>query len=204
MLIIVSRYNENIEWTKQFPNVLIYNKGDDLAEEYPCIKLPNVGREQHTYFKYIYDNYDNLEDYTVFLQGNPFDHTRDIVNKLHELINNKELDINFMNLSDWVVDCNLPHADIHLREFFIMRNGDMYNDQKTFNDAYVDIYKKIFNESKDHLHFKFGAGAQFIVSKNQILKRPREFYLNLIGLLDYDICPIEAYVVERFTQLIFG
>jgi len=112
MLIIVSRYNENIEWTKQFPNVLIYNKGDDLAEEYPCIKLPNVGREQHTYFKYIYDNYDNLEDYTVFLQGNPFDHTRDIVNKLHELINNKELDINFMNLSDWVVDCNLPHADI--------------------------------------------------------------------------------------------
>ena len=30
--IIVSRYNENIEWTKQFSGVTIYNKGSKLNE----------------------------------------------------------------------------------------------------------------------------------------------------------------------------
>jgi len=29
--------------------------------------LDNVGREGHTYYKYICDNYDNLTDYTIFL-----------------------------------------------------------------------------------------------------------------------------------------
>ncbi len=32
MLIVVSRYNENIEWTKQFNNVLIINKGEKIND----------------------------------------------------------------------------------------------------------------------------------------------------------------------------
>jgi hypothetical protein len=28
--IVVARYNEDIEWTKQFQNVIIYNKGESL------------------------------------------------------------------------------------------------------------------------------------------------------------------------------
>jgi hypothetical protein len=31
MKIIVARYTENMEWTKQFNNVLIYNKGVTLT-----------------------------------------------------------------------------------------------------------------------------------------------------------------------------
>jgi hypothetical protein len=42
--------------------------------------LTNVGREGHTFFKYIYDNYDNLDDYTIFLQGHPYDHSPDLNN----------------------------------------------------------------------------------------------------------------------------
>jgi len=53
ILIVVSRYNENIEWTKEFPNVLIYNKGEKLDNYTNQIMLDNVGREGHTYYKYI-------------------------------------------------------------------------------------------------------------------------------------------------------
>ncbi len=53
------------------------------------------------------------------------------------------------------------------------------------------------------LEFEFGAGAQFIVSKKTILKRPRNFYLKIIELLDKNISPIEGYVIERFHKLIF-
>jgi hypothetical protein len=65
MKIVVSRFNESIEWTKQLDNVLIYNKGDTLTNTH-SIQLDNVGREGHTFYKYIYDNYDNLDDLTVF------------------------------------------------------------------------------------------------------------------------------------------
>ena len=32
--IIVSRYKQNIEWTKQFSNVIVYNKGNKLGGDY--------------------------------------------------------------------------------------------------------------------------------------------------------------------------
>lgn len=86
MIIIVSRYNENVDWTRQFANVLIYNKGTELTGFSNVINLDNVGKEGHTYYKYIYDNYDNLEDYTIFLQGNPFDHSPNIVFNINKYI----------------------------------------------------------------------------------------------------------------------
>ncbi len=43
--IVVARYNENIEWTKQFTNVIIYNKGTPLTDYFNEISLYNVGRE---------------------------------------------------------------------------------------------------------------------------------------------------------------
>jgi len=70
--IIVARYNENLEWTKPFSNVIVYNKGEKMEDEYNEIFLDNVGREGHTYYTYICENYDNLSDYTIFLQGYPF------------------------------------------------------------------------------------------------------------------------------------
>ena len=49
--IIISRYNEGIEWINNFKeNVILYNKGNELPYEYNSIILPNVGREGHTYY----------------------------------------------------------------------------------------------------------------------------------------------------------
>lgn len=74
--IVVARYNEDLKWTKQYSNVIIYNKGGKLNDdEYKYISLKNVGREGHTYYTHIYENYDNLTDYVIFLQGRPTDHT---------------------------------------------------------------------------------------------------------------------------------
>ena len=53
------------------------------------------------------------------------------------------------------------------------------------------------------MDFTFGAGAQFIVSKQAILKKPKEFYLQIIKMLEYHINPIEGFIIERFHPLIF-
>jgi hypothetical protein len=187
MKIIVARYNENIEWTKQFPNVIIYNKGLKLNEDYEEYFLENVGREGHTYYKYIYDNYDNLDDYTIFLQGNPFDHSPNIIDRLWKIINKENKNNNdFEFLSEQIITCNL--------------SGCYYD----MSLPLVDVYEKVFDEKKNNLEFEFGAGAQFMVSKKIIHKKPKEFYLKIIKILDYTCNPIEGFIIERFHKLIFS
>jgi hypothetical protein len=183
--IVVARYNENIEWTKQFSNVFIYNKGEPLIDYSNQFFLNNVGREPHTYYKHIFDNYDNLAEYTVFLQGNPFDHSPNIISNLNNYINNKELDIDFEFLSEGISSCNIK--------------GCTHDSGLPL----IETYEKIFGKKKDNNDFIFGVGAQFIVSRKKILQKPKEFYSNIVKILETNIKPIEAYVMERFHKLIF-
>ena len=77
--IVVSRYNENLEWLNYYPfnqfQYTIYNKG---INEYfnkknvtKIINLPNVGVCDHTYLYHIVSNYDEntLKPITIFLPG---------------------------------------------------------------------------------------------------------------------------------------
>jgi hypothetical protein len=71
--IVVARYKEDIEWTKQFMNrftkVIIYNKGIKIIEEdYNEILMENVGREGHTYYSHIVNNYDNFSTFFFLLE----------------------------------------------------------------------------------------------------------------------------------------
>ena len=184
--IVVARYNEDLEWTKQFLNIIVYNKGNSLTEDFKQILLNNVGREGHTYYKHIYDNYDNLADYTIFLQAKPFDHSPNIISNLNNYINNKDLSSDFEFLSESIVNCNLLGCSYHP------------------GLPLIGTYEKLFGERKENMEFQFGAGAQFIVSKQKILQRPKEFYLKIIEMLDKNIDPIEGYVIERFHKLIFN
>jgi hypothetical protein len=188
--IIVARYNENVEWTKQFPNVIIYNKGSKLDNNYNEVFLNNVGRESHTYYKYICDNYDNLAEYTIFLQGSPFDHSPNIISNLTNLtkyINNKELSIDFEFLSEQIHHSSL---DIECTRYWQCKNIHKN-------------WERVFGVNIDNQECVFGAGAQFIVSKKKILKNTKEFYENIMKMLDYDIDPLEGYDIERFHKYIF-
>ena len=203
--IVVARYNENVEWTKPFSNVIIYNKGEPLKGNYNEIFLKNVCKEGHTYYKHIYDNYENLSDYTIFLQGNPFDHSPNIISDLNKYVNNADLNIGFEFLTKRILNIRLSS-----RSSFCPYHGGRLPFQKT--------YAKLFNKKMENLKLnfrvgrgkrndmklKFGAGAQFIVSKKNILQRPKNFYLKIVRMLGKNRNPIEGYVIERFHELILN
>ena len=68
IMMVVAKYKEDVSWARQgaIPYV-IYDKNKDV---------PNMGRESETYLRHIIQNYDNLPDYTLFLQWKPFDHAK--------------------------------------------------------------------------------------------------------------------------------
>lgn len=95
--IVIALYEEkNIDWIFKIPkhfNLYIYNKGNDLPEDfllnlktkisnYKIEKIKNVGRETDTYLHHIVNNYNNLGDLTIFSQGDPIEHSPDFVKLL--------------------------------------------------------------------------------------------------------------------------
>jgi hypothetical protein len=87
--IVVARYNEDLEWLKKIPKeykITIYNKGLDDIKNIPSnaniFKLPNIGRESHTYLYHMIENYDKLADKTVFCQGDSIFHSPDFLKLL--------------------------------------------------------------------------------------------------------------------------
>ena len=75
--VVVARYREDASWASAY-NATVYSKSDDVPEWGHRIarwrRLPNVGRESHTILHHLSDRYDTLADWTVFMQGDPFDH----------------------------------------------------------------------------------------------------------------------------------
>ena len=89
--IIVARYKEDLDWLSLIPDhfdVTVYNKGEEvtakkaLSRNPTIIKLPNSGRESDTYIRHILRREYEPESYTVFLQGDPFEHSPDIIDLL--------------------------------------------------------------------------------------------------------------------------
>ena len=91
--IVIARYNEDLYWLKKIPKsikITIYNKGLDNIEnikniKYNIIKLPNIGRESHTYLYHIINNYDTLADKTIFCQGDSIFHSPGFIDLLKNI-----------------------------------------------------------------------------------------------------------------------
>ena len=157
MDIIVSRYAKDVSWTKQLTdcNVIIYDKSDD---ENDYIKLPNIGREPHTFIHHIINNYNNLPDYSCFIQDNPFDH---VGANDFSFIRNFKFDADFTEIGKSQIRWDL-------------------NGGPTF--SWLDIkylfWNKYFINHPNEIIF--AVGGQFIVSKSAILLRKKVFYEELM------------------------
>ena len=82
---VVARFKEDISWTKKLKyQTIIYNKNQEDSHLFER-NLLNYGKDAHTYLHHIVTNWYNLADYTIFLQGNPFEHNCETC---VELINN--------------------------------------------------------------------------------------------------------------------
>lgn len=169
--IVVARYSENLDWTKSYSDfVTIYNKGSDT--EYEFAPLPNIGREAHTYLHHIVNNYNNLAEYTCFLQGDPFNpHSPSLYQYLDHIIHSNEVLPDFFWISERIVESDFEYKREPYHKIFP-------------NIKYA--YEKVFGEPPKIDKFTFGAGAQFCVSKNRIHKRPLEFYQNIFDIFTHD------------------
>lgn len=181
--LVVARYNENLDWlSRQQHPFAVYNKGEPL--DIACENLKNIGREAQTYLRHIIKRFENLAEYTVFLQGNPYRHSRNLDEALSLLPSSLDslqaLSRGCWSLSDMVLveeQEKLEHYKIY---------------PKDFHDAFFSVTKR---------RFRHAYGAQYIVHKSAINNKPVEFYKHI-----HDSCSWERHEpwsIERVWPSIF-
>lgn len=194
--IVIAKYNEGIEWIADTAlsdyDIYVYNKGKGKRG----FKLPNIGREAHTYLYHIINNYDILNEVMVFAQGNPFDHCPNFMNKLNK--------VSFMKYYDF--DClhtlNTIRADGIYRQgvkvFSMIESEFVAEILKQTNKQFKT--QKLSDGSTETI-FNVSHYAIFSVPRAIIHKYPRSFYEKLYEHTETH--EYGAYALEVLWRVIF-
>jgi hypothetical protein len=135
-----------------------------------------------SYLDYIIDNYEDLPEYTYFIRTSQVathcPNIFDLIEGSHSAY--------YEALSRGTLECNVNgephHPGLPLQRFW---------------DA-------IYPEYECPPSFKFGAGAQFVASRDAILSNSLDFYVNVKELIGKRLNPIEDQILEREWSYIFG
>ena len=197
--IVISKYNENIEWTEPYKHLTtIYNKSDIYLEN--SIKLPNVGRESHTFLYHIITNWDNLADKTLFTQGE--------MSSIHQ-----PFPVPIYYFYPYKYITNMFNSNIVFRDGIgnhIKHQGKWLDEYKTNNMKPAIItfneFWSIFNNTKitNFNDIKWSHGAIFSVSKDLIKQNSLDIYKYLYKLICNHKNPEEGHYFERCWYYIFN
>lgn len=188
--IVVAKYNENIDWTQNIKHkITIYDKSENPV--LGSIPLKNVGREGETFLYHIVNNYDNLDDVTVFLQANPFDHLQ-ILSGWKAITSQMEIEKVVEKMNTEIDDCS------DFASFYqVLHNAPNWTNGVNTSDACAKYYYESFS------FFTISPGAQYIVPKKYILSRPLEFWKRLQQAM-YNNEELNGYCQELLWYLAFN
>ena len=203
--IVISRYNENIDWVKyidtQLFEIYIYNKGAAIPDIPNCniINLSNTGRESHTYLYHIINNYGHLPERVVFTQAHPFDHVRGTF--INEINNFNKSNRPFYYFSKNIL--SVQYYNNSFIEYGILNNREW----KNYHNINSPIKKTIFQDYKDeNVKLLFGTGAIYGVDNALIIRNSLDFYVNCMNVLNNSanlVNPDEGHSFERLWHYIF-
>ena len=202
--LIIARYNEDLSWLKEFEDfkIIVYNKGNELSENlfYEIINLENKGRESQTWLHHIVQNYNNLNEINVFLQGKiddlncmVFKNPNDYLKK----INKYGFQVSRYGLLgpfhwDWHVNID---KDIRYKKQW--ENNEISRSSIGFRN----FSKKLFPNIP--LFVATSYGGCFAVKKEIIQQHKLDFYEELLDILSQNKNPIEGHYMERLWCYLF-
>jgi hypothetical protein len=187
--IVVAKYKEDVTWLDFFPFIpwialfedkpfgirkFIYSK-DENENNSDYVRLPNIGREAHTYLYHIIHNYDTLADYTFFCQGDPRPHLCPFYSCefdfKHYLMASFDYDffpIGYRRHID--NDSGYPHG---------------YLPDEKYGNILAKFYKDVFGSSDGcPRFFVYIFGANFVVKRDCIRQFDIQFYKKVLELIN--------------------
>ena len=222
--LIVSRYNEKLNWLLEDPflkySATIYNKGpeknffvkkkstdyyDPHTSRFKFRSLPNVGRESHTFLFHIIENYDNLSDILVFLPGSCMNDIKE--HKTIEVMN-KVIDTNdsvifgkwFSNVKNDLKNFSISRWQGTTREnISILEEKDCAPSQ--ISRPFGKWYEHYFNSLVINV---VSYTSIFAISKIHIQQHSIEHYKSLLESVSTHSNPEDGHFMERAWVAVFS
>ena len=208
--IVVSRYNENIDWLIPYNDIVtVINKGDRILPNFSTIiHTKNIGREGHSYLYYIVNRFETLPDRVIFIQGSPFCHNETLLYAIENydlLLPVQPLGLQYLKSQSVppsrIIDEFKTVTDFGLEYLVIECNGNLLTSFKYYetNNFVIDYEKEYGTQYDPSLNLMnnffinselndlpqvdtvlFSYSGLFSVTKEVILIHPLSFYLKLL------------------------
>lgn len=204
--VIIARYKEDIGWADALEyDYVVYDKGGNSKPSSRI--LPNIGREAHTYFTHIVEEYDSLAPMNVFLQGDPFDHIHDQGRATADDLRS--------TLED-VVDRMVPFKGLAWFKLKCDALGQPHDLRKPENEGrwagwgkdipVGEVFEHLFDAPMPDQIISRAPTGNFCVTGERIRTRPKAFYEFALRLIEAD--PQDenntGHAIERLWQHIFN
>jgi len=167
---VVSNYFNNVDWIEDYTDdYIIFDKSNSLPEGEKIVKLENVGQNIFDIFCFIVYNYDNLPEYTAFLQGDPFPHCKR--ETFDKLIYNEY----FTSIEDYSHVPESPSRKFSETGGYLEANTNWYllldpPYKHRYYNSHYEFMNDIFVDVPFYYYIRFCPGAQFIVPKSKSKK----------------------------------
>ena len=210
--IVVARYNEDLAWTLDYPfnmfDYTVYNKGPNSNFHHnhvkQVIKLPNVGRCDHTYLHHCAVRYNTLAMITVFLPGstqtaNRIDRARrTLLLIIANNYKNAYLIAQKVNVvqtwKDFSMDSHITTDPQNVR----------LNPERKLKKAQIRPFHKWYNYNfgNTRVYFQSMCGI-FCLHRNDIVKYKSDRYQKFANLINNHSNPEVGHYFERSWAVIF-
>jgi hypothetical protein len=208
LVVVSAHYKEDLDWLKKSDwDVVVCDKPGAQPMNFEanptCSLDQNRGREASVYLKYIIENYDSLPNYIAFIHGHEKDwhQSEDILELIRKAKKEEHSYISLNNRIDFKCD-SLP-GDI--------RNGQT-DDLEINHPSFILLTNKwdtIFGpilKIPMPSYVRFKCCAQFIVSRDAIIRHSREEYQTLYDfVMDPDESDYYTSIAMEFIwHILFG
>ena len=218
-IVITNHTDKFVEWyhiltehgyTKD--DVIIYDRDDERFngvnldparfDQYgTVIKSPNVGYGIYDCGRYIYDNYDNLPDFMIFIKCNLLQNHYTTRKRFEYALHSNffvPIDAdpveNFYRTPLFVNDCPYVEKVTDI----ICPNTKVYPRIKNFEEFIRDLF--VMERIPDYL--LFAPGGNYVVPKQNMLKYSKNFYKKMMVYTDYHHSDVqEAHWFERILTM---
>lgn len=166
--IVVAKYKKDVSFL------------DDTGISYTVVtkeEVPNKGHEATSYLHYIIKNYDNLPENLIFIhdENESWHHTGKITENVHKWIDSYEKG----GSEYYEFNFNTTVPSVPVRGIAM----DLYSKNVAYQDYYDKCLRKELGSPDQIIPEKGLCCAQFIISRERILVRDKEFYQGIYDWL---------------------
>jgi len=211
---IITDYNHlsqdlSTSWIPKYAgnNYLLYDRADRWSENENIKKQKNVGENIYDMFDFIVNNYENLPEIMVFVKADVIPrHCGE--DKFKKIIQNRY----FTPIENYSRTCPPFSTGIYA----YVDENDGYNEKiqevnytvssvhlSRYIHSYQSLLNHIFENAQVPEYIRFAPGANYLLTKKDVLKYNKLFYENLRLIVSWDVRPGEAFLIERALYTLF-